>query len=106
MRKVIKTSTLTKRQEAELEVAELKKLSFSLGMMSMCQDWMSWLGYIKRCNSECIGRRMVEMDLPGRRKRGRPKRSFLDEAKEEMRLVGVTEKKTVKVKLTIGCGDP
>ena len=31
----------------------------------------------------CIGRRMLEMELPGRRKRERPKRRFLDVVKED-----------------------
>ena len=33
---------------------------------------------VQRRNSEYIGRRMLHMELPGRRQRGRPKRRFMD----------------------------
>ena len=35
-----------------------------------------------------IGRRMLEMELPGRQ-RGRPKRRYMDALKEDMQVVGV-----------------
>ena len=34
---------------------------------------------------------MMEMELPGKRKRGRPKRRFLDVVKEDMAEVGAKE---------------
>ena len=37
-----------------------------------------------------IGRRMLEMELPGKRRKGRPKRRFMDAVKEDMRAVGLT----------------
>ena len=42
----------------------------------------------------CIGRRMMRMELPGKRKRGRPKRRFMDVVKEDMAEVEVTEEDT------------
>ena len=41
-----------------------------------------------------IGRRMLRMELPGKRKRGRPKRRFMDVVKEDMAEVEVTEEDT------------
>ena len=41
-----------------------------------------WFGHIKWRDREHAGRRMLEMELPGRRKRGRPKRRLLEVAKE------------------------
>ena len=35
---------------------------------------------------------MMEMELPGKRKRGRPKRRFLDVVKEDMEEVGAKER--------------
>ena len=49
------------------------------------------------------------MELPGKRKRGRPKRRFMDVVKEDMAEVEVTEEDTVdrrNWKKKIRCGDP
>ncbi|KAK3571135.1 hypothetical protein QTP86_001918 [Hemibagrus guttatus] len=59
------TVSLRKRQESELEVAELKMLR---------EARLRWFGHVQRRESEYIGRRMLDMELPGRRQRGRPKR--------------------------------
>ena len=56
-----------------------------------------------------IGRRMLELELPGRRRRGRPKRRFMDAVKEDMQVVGVRVEGTenrLKWKTMIRCGDP
>ena len=49
------------------------------------------------------------MELPGKRKRGRPKRRFMDVVKEDMAEVEVTEEDTVdrrNWRKKIRCGDP
>ena len=38
---------------------------------------LRWVGHVQRRDS-VYGRRMLEMELPGRRRRGRPKRRFID----------------------------
>ena len=53
---------------------------------------MRWYGHVMRRDQEYVGRKMMEMELPGKRRRGRPKRRFLDAVKEDMREVGVKEK--------------
>ena len=53
-----------------------------------------WFGRVKRKNSEYIGRRMLEMELQGRRRGG----SFLDVVKEDMQSVGVTVRGADEVK--------
>ena len=45
-----------------------------------------------RRDQEYTGRRLMEMELPGKRKREKPKRRFLDVVKEDMGEVGATEK--------------
>ena len=48
------------------------------------------------------------MELPGKRKRGRPKRRFMDVVKEDMAVVEVTEEDTVdrnNWRRKIRCGD-
>ena len=56
-----------------------------------------------------IGRRMLRMELPGKRKQGRPKRRFTDAAREDMAVVEVTEEEAderTKWRWKIRCGDP
>ena len=126
----LETVTLTKRQEAEMEVAELKMLQFSLGVTRMDnirneyirgtaqlgkfeeetrEARMRWYGHLRRKDDGYIGRRMLRMELPGKRKRGRPKRRFVDVVKEDMAEVDVTEEDIVDRNnwiMKIRCGDP
>ena len=112
----LETVALTKRQEAEMEVAELKMLRFSLGVTRMDkirneyirgtaqvgkfgektrEARLIWYGHLRRKDYGYIGRRMLRMELPGKRKRGRPKRRFMAVVKEDMAEVEVTEEDTV-----------
>ncbi|KAK3570507.1 hypothetical protein QTP86_020082 [Hemibagrus guttatus] len=105
----LETVLLRKRQESELEVAELKMLRFSLGVTRLDrirnkyirgtahvgrlgnkvrEARLRWFGHVQRRESEYIGRRMLDMELPGRRQRGRPKRRYMDGINEDMKLVG------------------
>ena len=126
----LETVALTKRQEAEMEVAELKMLRFSLGVTRMDkirneyirgtaqvgkfgektrEARLRWYGHLRRKDDGYIGRRMLRMELPGKRKRGRPKRRFMDVVKEDMAEVEVTEEDTVdrrNCRKKIRCGDP
>ncbi len=121
---------LTKRQEKELEVAELKMLQFSLRVTRMDrirnehirgtaqvgqfvdkvrEARLRWFGHVQRRDAGYIGRRVLRMEPPGRRRRGRPKRRFMDVAMEDMRVVGVTEENAedrAKWRRMIRCGDP
>ena len=51
---------------------------------------------MKRREAEYVGRRTLEMEVPGRRKRGRPRKRWLDVVREDMESVGVVEKNVVK----------
>ena len=103
---IVKTVALRKRQEVELEVAEIKTSRFSLGVTRMdrirneyirgtahvrCfgekvrEARLRWFGRVQRRDSEHIGRRMIRLERPGRRLRGRPKKRFMD----VMKFVGV-----------------
>ena len=111
----LETVALTKRQEAEMEVAELKMLRFSLGVTRMekirneyirgtaqvgqfgektREARLRWYGHVLRKDDGYIESRMLRMELPGKRKRGRPKRRFKDVVKEDMAEVEVTEEDT------------
>ena len=70
---------------------------------------MRWFGHVQRRDRGHIGRRMLEMELPGRRPRGRPKRRFMDAVKKDMQVVRVRVEDTKnrsKWKSVIRCGNP
>ena len=87
----LETVALRKGQEAELEVAEIKLLRFSLGVTRLdrirneyirgtahvgCfgdkarEARLRWFGHVQRRDSEDIGRKMLRLELPGKRPRG------------------------------------
>ena len=103
---------VTKKQVEEMEVAEMKMLRFAMEMtrkdkirnehirstvkverlgMKVKEDRLKWYGHIMRRDQEYVGRKMMEMELPGKRRRGKPKRRFLDVVKEDMGEVGAKE---------------
>ncbi|KAK3540827.1 hypothetical protein QTP86_002365 [Hemibagrus guttatus] len=126
----LETVSLRKRQESELEVAELKMLRFSLGVTRLDrirneyirgtahvgrlgdkvrEARLRWFGHVQRRDSEYIGRRMLDMGLPGRRQRGRPKRRYMDGINEDMKLVGARVEDAEdrdRWREMIRCGDP
>ena len=120
----------TKKQVKEMEVAEMKMLRFAMGVtrkykirnkhirstvkverlgMKMREGRLRWYGHVMRRDQEYVRRKMIEMELQGKRKRGRPKGRFLDVVKEDMRNVGAketdVEDRTVWRKM-IRCGYP
>ena len=125
----LETVALTKRQEAEMEVAELKMLRFLLGVTRMDkirneyirgtvqvgrfgektrEARLKWFGHVRGKDNGYIGGRMLRTELPGKKKRGRPRRRFMDAVREDMAVVGVTEMDDdrTKWKWKICCGDP
>ena len=65
--------------------------------------------YGERKDDGYIGGRMLRMELPGKRKRGRPKRRFMDVVRDDMAVVEVTEDDTEdrnKRRWKMHCGDP
>ena len=120
---------LTKKQEAELAVAQLKMLGFSLEVTrieiiknefirgtaqvrqigdKVSEARLRWYGYVQRRNAEYIGERMLCLQLPGnKRRRGRPKMRFMDVVRKDMRVVGVSDRASRRNwRLSIRCGDP
>ena len=107
----LETVGTTKNQEAELDVEEMKMLRFALGVTrkdriknehvrgtvkvgqirKVRESRLRWYGHVKRREDAYVGRRVLEMELPGKRKVGRPKRRFMDAVKEGMKEVGVNE---------------
>ena len=98
----LETVAVTKKQVEEMEIAETKILRFVMGVtrkgkirnenirgtvkveqlgMKMREGRLRRYGHVIRRDQNYIGRKMMEMELPGKRKRGRPKRRFLDVVK-------------------------
>ena len=126
----LETVAVTKKQVEEMEVAEMKMLRFSIGVtrkdkirnehirstvkverlgMKMREGRLRWYGHVMRRDQEYVGRKMMEMALPGKRRRGIPKRRILDEVKEDMGKVGATETYVEDRKMwrmMIRCGHP
>ena len=126
----LETVAVTKKQVREMEVAEMKMLRFAMGVtrkdkirseyikstvkverlgMKMREGRLRWYRHVMRRDQECVGRTMMEMELQGKRKRGRPKRRFLDVVKDDMGEVGAkeTEVEDRKVwRIMIRCGYP
>ena len=99
----LETVTVTKKQVEEMEVAEMKMLRFAMGVtrkdkirnehirstvkveqlgMKMREGRLRWYGHVMRRHEEYVGRKMMEMELPGKRRRGKPKRRFLNVVKK------------------------
>ena len=83
--------------------AKIAKLGDKLRNARLC-----WYGHKKR-KEGYVGKMMMEMAVPGRRKRGRPRRMWMDLAREDMERVGAKERDEVdqeKWKILLRCGDP
>ena len=108
----LETVVVTKKQVEEMEVAEMKMLRFAMRVtrkdkirnehirstvkvkrlgMKMRESRLRWYGHVMRRDQEYVGRKMMEIELPGKKRRGRPKRRFLDVVKEDMGEVGAKE---------------
>ena len=107
----LETVAVTKKQVEEMEVAEMKMLRFAMRVMrkdkirneyirstvkvkqlgmKMREGRLMWYGHVMKRDQEYVGRKIMEMELPGKR-RGRPRRRFLDVVTEDMGEVGVKE---------------
>ena len=83
----LETVAVTKKQVEEMEVAEIKILRFTMGMirkdkirneyirgtvkierlgMKMREGKLKWYGHVMRRDQEYVGRKMMEMELLGK----------------------------------------
>ena len=110
-----KTSTdawaLKKAQEKKLEVAEMRMLRWMCGVTKLDkirnerirgttkvgeitkkvqERRLKWYGRVMRREEHYVGRRTMEMKVQGRRKRGRPKRRWLDKVKYDIKEKGLS----------------
>ena len=126
----METVAVTDKQVGKMEVAELKMVRWALGVtrkdrirneyvrgtakITRLEDKLRgarlrWYGHVKRREENYVGKRMLEMAVPGRRKRGRPRRRWMDLLSEDMRRVGAKEgdeMDRVRWRRLSRCGDP
>ena len=125
----IKTVAVTERQVGKMEVAELKMLRWALEVTrknkirneyvrgsakiaklgdKIRNAGLRWYKHVKRREEGYVRKRILEMAVQSRRKRGRPRR-WMDLAREDMERVGAKEGEEVdrvKWRILSRCGDP
>ena len=93
----LETVAVTKKQVEEMEVTEMKMLRFAMGVtrkdkirnehirstlkvqrlgMKMREGRLGWYEHVMRRDQEYVGKKMMEMELTGKWKRGRSKKDF------------------------------
>ena len=56
--------------------------------MKVQERRLKWYGHVMRREEHYVGRRAMVMQVQGRRKRGRPKRKWLDKVKDAIKEKG------------------
>ena len=59
---------------------------------------LKWYGHVRRMKEEHIVRRMLDVDIPGKRRRGRPNLRWKDACKRDMTEAGLREDNTTNRK--------
>ena len=72
---------------------------------------LKWYGHVRRMKDEHIVRRMLDVEIPGKRRRGRPNLRWKDACKRDMTKVGLKEDNTTnraawRNKIISYTGDP
>ena len=96
---------MTKAQEKNLDVSGMRMLRWMSGVTKLgrvrnerirgttnvgeisekvqeCR--LKWYGHVLRREEEYVGKRVMGVEVPGRRRRGRPKRRWLDNTKNDL----------------------
>ena len=107
------TWPVKKAQERKLEVAEMRMLRWMCGVTrrdrirndyirgtvkvvevskKIQQRRLQWFGHVKRREENHVCRRVMDMEVDGRRRRGRPRFRWKDNIASDMRVKGVSER--------------
>ena len=99
------TWVVKKAQERKLDVAEMMMLRWMSGgtkldrirnerirgttkvgeiSKKVQESRLKWYGHVVRREDEYVGKRVVGMEVPGKRRRGRPKRRGLDSIRNDL----------------------
>ena len=99
------TWAMKKAQEKKLDVAEMRMLRWMSGVTKLDrirnerirwttkvgelskkvqESMLKWYGHVLRREDECVGKRVMGMEVPGKRRRGRPKWEWLDSIRNDL----------------------
>ena len=72
---------------------------------------LNWYGHVMRKDGEHIPRKVLRADIPGKRKRGRPKTIWKDACQRDLKSTGLrageeTDRAMWRRKITSYTGDP
>ena len=126
----LETAALTCGIERKMQATEIRMLRWSLGVTrrdrirnesirgtigvgdtagKLRETRLRWYGHVLRREEEHINKRVLNMELPGRRKRRRPRRRWIDCVDEDMRKTGLSKEDVQdrrKWRSYNRCGDP
>ena len=109
------TWAVRKAEERKMNSAEMRMLRWSCGVTrldhvrnehirgtikvteiskKMQERRLRWLGHVMRREADYVGRQVLDMQVAGERRRGRPKLRWMDRLREDMREKGLTENDT------------
>ena len=107
-----KTASVRKAEEKKLDVAEMRMLRWMSGVTredrirneyirgsskvveiskKAQEGRLRWYGHLLRREEDHVGRRIMEMEVHGRRRRGRPKKRWKDSIREDLEFKGIDE---------------
>ena len=99
------TWAMKKAQEKKLDVAEMRMLRWMSGVTKLDrirneriggttkmgemskkvqESRLKWYGHVLRRDDEYVGKIVMGMEVPGKRRRGRPKREWLDSIRNDL----------------------
>ena len=106
------TWAVKKAHEKKLDVAEMRILRWMSGVTKMDrirnerirgttkvgeiskkvqESRLKWYGHVSRREDEYVGKRVLGMEVPGKRRRGRPKRRWMDNIRNDLSERGLSE---------------
>ena len=124
------TVPLTAGLENRMDAAEIKMLRWSLGVtrrdmlrnrvvrdrlkvgvlsQKIKESRLRWYGHVERREEDYVGKRVLRMEIPGRRKRGWPRRRWMGNIRADMLERGLQREDTqdrAVWRSKIRCGDP
>ena len=99
------TWAMKKTQEKKLDVAEMRMLRWMSGVTKLDRIWnerirgttkvgeiskkvqesrLKWYEHVLRRKDECVGKIVMGVEVPGKRRRGRPKWEWLDSFRNDL----------------------